>query len=529
MNQDNQNKTRKRLLTTPPGTANEIGKLPPQAVELEEAVLGAMLLEREALSTVIDILSPTAFYKEQNGRVFAAMVALFNRSEPVDILTVTQELKRSGELEYVGGAYYVSALTNRIASSANIEFHARIVAQKYLQRELIRLSTETIKTAYEDGTDVFELLDETTKNIFEILDSNVRKQHDKMSTLIAKAITEIESAANQKDGLLGVPSGFTALDRITGGWQKSDLLILAARPGMGKTAFVVSMAKNAAVEFNKPVAIFSLEMSSLQLVKRLISSETEITQDKILKGNLDNHEFVQLNERIKKLAVAPLYIDDTPALSIFELRAKARRLKENQKVELIIIDYLQLMSGGPDGKGNREQEISAISRGLKSLAKELEIPIIALSQLSRQVENRPGGSKRPQLSDLRESGAIEQDADMVMFIYRPEYYGMEVDENNEPTRGRAEVIIAKNRHGALETVKLRFLGQFAKFADLDYTEGQNYGYTPSPAGSGGLEQNTDFLNTGTKTVASKNWDKIEEAAPDIIRRNDIEDISEPPF
>ncbi len=527
MNQDNQNKTRKRFLSSPVASPGEIGKLPPQAVDLEEAVLGAMLLEREALSTVIDILNPDAFYKEQNGKVFAAMVSLFNRSEPVDILTVTQELKRTGELEYVGGAYYVSALTNRIASSANIEFHARIVAQKYLQRELIRISTETIKTAYEDSTDVFELLDETTKNIFEILDSNVRKQHDKMSTLIAKAITEIESAANQQDGLLGVPSGFTAMDRITGGWQKSDLLILAARPGMGKTAFVVTMAKNAAVEFNKPVAIFSLEMSSLQLVKRLIASETEIAQDKILKGNLDNHEFVQLNERIKKLSVAPLFIDDTPALSIFELRAKARRLKENQKVELIIIDYLQLMSGGPDGKGNREQEISTISRGLKSLAKELEIPIIALSQLSRQVENRPGGSKRPQLSDLRESGAIEQDADMVMFIYRPEYYGLEVDENNEPTRGRAEVIIAKNRHGALETVKLRFIGQYAKFADLDYTEGQDMIYGQS--GGDGLQQNTDFLATGTKTMASKNWDRIDDAGGDIIKRNDIEDFKEPPF
>ncbi|MCU0359872.1 MAG: replicative DNA helicase [Bacteroidia bacterium] len=527
MNQDNQNKTRKRLLNPIPAVPGEIGKLPPQAVELEEAVLGAMLLEREALSTVIDILSKEAFYKEQNGRVYAAMVALFNRSEPVDILTVTQELKRSGELELVGGAYYVSALTNRIASAANIEFHARIVAQKYLQRELIRLSTETIKFAYEDSTDVFELLDETTKNIFEILDSNVRKQHDKMSTLIAKALVEIEVASNQKEGLLGVPSGFTSLDRITGGWQKSDLLILAARPGMGKTAFVVSMAKNAAVEFNKPVAIFSLEMSSLQLVKRLISSETEIAQDKILKGNLDNHEFVQLNERIKKLSVAPLYIDDTPALSVFELRAKARRLKENQKVELIIIDYLQLMSGGADAKGNREQEISHISRNLKSLSKELEIPIIALSQLSRQVENRPGGSKRPQLSDLRESGAIEQDADMVMFIYRPEYYGMEVDENNEPTRGKAELIIAKNRHGALDTVKLRFIGQYAKFADLDYSEGQDLIYSQNTAG--GLQQNEDFLGAGTKTVISKNWDREDDINSEIIKRNDIEDLNEPPF
>lgn len=526
MNQENQNRTRKRIISPSISSTGEIGKLPPQAVELEEAVLGAMLLEREALSTVIDILSPEAFYKEQNGRVYAAMMSLFNRSEPVDILTVTQELKRTGELEFVGGSYYVSALTNRIASSANIEFHARIVAQKYLQRELIRISTDTIKTAYEDSTDVFELLDETTKNIFEILDSNVRKQHDKMSTLIASAISEIESAANQKDGLLGIPSGFTSLDRITGGWQKSDLMILAARPGMGKTAFVVTMAKNAAVEFNKPVAIFSLEMSSLQLVKRLISSETEISQDKILKGNLDNHEFVQLNERIKKLSVAPLFIDDTPALSIFELRAKARRLKENQKVELIIIDYLQLMSGGPDSKGNREQEISNISRGLKSLAKELEIPIIALSQLSRQVENRPGASKRPQLSDLRESGAIEQDADMVMFIYRPEYYGLEIDENNEPTKGRAELIIAKNRHGALETCKLRFIGQYAKFADLNYTEGEEIIYAQTS--SAGLSQNEDFLNN-TRTVTSKNWDKADDSGNDIIKRNDIEDLSEPPF
>lgn len=526
MNQENPNKIKKRIINPLPAIPTDIGKLPPQAVDLEEAVLGAMLLEREALSTVIDILSPEAFYKEQNGKVFAAMVDLFNRSEPVDILTVTQELKRKGELELVGGAYYVSALTNRIASSANIEFHARIVAQKYLQRELIRLSTETIRVAYEDSTDVFELLDETTKNIFEILDSNVRKQHDKMSTLIAKAIGEIEVASNTKEGLLGVPSGFTSLDRITGGWQKSDLLILAARPGMGKTAFVVTMAKNAAVEFNKPVAIFSLEMSSLQLVKRLISSETEIAQDKILKGNLDNHEFVQLNERIKKLSTAPLYIDDTPALSVFELRAKARRLKENQKVELIIIDYLQLMSGGKDAKGNREQEISNISRNLKSLSKELEIPIIALSQLSRQVENRPGGSKRPQLSDLRESGAIEQDADMVMFIYRPEYYGLEIDENNEPTRGKAELIIAKNRHGALETVKLRFIGQYAKFSDLDYSEGQDQSYVS--AGSG-LQQNEEFLPSNTKTVISKNWDRVEDAGAESLKHNDIEDFNEPPF
>ncbi len=519
-NFENQNKTRKKLYT--PVTTIEGGKIQPQAVDMEEAVLGAMLLEKDALSTVIDILSPESFYKEQNGIIFKAIYNLFNRSEAVDILTVTQELKRSGELEIVGGSFYVASLTNRIASSANIEYHARIVAQKYLQRELIRISTETIKTAYEESTDVFELLDSTTQHIFKILDSNVRKQHSNMTSLIAQAINEIETASAQTDGLLGVPSGFSALDRITGGWQKSDLLILAARPGMGKTAFVVTMAKNAAVEFNKPVAIFSLEMSSIQLVKRLIASETEIDQGKILKGNLDNHEFVQLNERIKKLSVAPLYIDDTPALSIFELRAKARRLKEQQNVSLIIIDYLQLMSGGPDSKGNREQEISQISRGLKSLAKELEIPIIALSQLSRQVENRPGGSKRPQLSDLRESGAIEQDADMVMFIYRPEYYGIETDEQNQPTKNKAEIIIAKNRHGAIVDVPLKFIGQYAKFTDLDYDDNSVY-----LSSSSGMPQNDEFLSqdsNSVKVLQSKNWGKEDGSnSSDIIRRNDIDE------
>lgn len=460
-----ENKSRKRILSQSPTDPENIGKLPPQAIEMEEAILGAMLLEKEALATVIDILKQDSFYKEQNGRVFGAIKALFMRSEPVDILTVTQELKRTGELEIVGGAYYVSALTNRIASSANIEFHARIVSQKYLQRELIRISTETIRNAYEDSTDVFELLDETTANIFNIVEGNTKKQHKKMSTLIGESIVEIEEAG-KKDGLLGVPSGFTSLDRLSGGWQRSDLLIVAARPGMGKTAFVAALAKNAAVDFQKPVAIFSLEMSGTQLTKRLISLETEILHEKILKGNLSDEEFVQMNARLKNLSVAPIYIDDTAALSIFELRAKARRLVETQKVELIIIDYLQLMTVGGDFKGNREGEISTISRGIKGLAKELKIPIIALSQLSRQTENRAGSNKKPQLSDLRESGAIEQDADMVMFIYRPEYYGMEVDENNESVKGVAEIIIAKNRHGAIQSVYLKWISQFMKFADL---------------------------------------------------------------
>lgn len=489
--------TRKRILPQQSSfsSPSEIGKLPPQAVELEEAVLGAMLLEKAALAIVIDILNAESFYKEQNGRIYTAIRSLFMRSEPIDVLTVVQELKRTGELEFVGGTYYVSALTNRIASSANIEYHARIVSQKFLQRELIRISTETIREAYEDSTDVFELLDSVTQNIYGTFHGNTKKKHKKVNTILTEAFKEMEEAGNKK-GLLGVPSGFTSLDRLTGGWQRSDLLIIAARPGMGKTAFVAAMAKNAAVEFNKPVCIFSLEMSDVQLIKRLISSESDIVQDKILKGDLTNQEYEQINERIKGLSASPIYIDDTPALTLFELRAKARRLVEHEKVELIIIDYLQLMSGGPDARGNREQEISTISRGIKSLAKELQIPIIALSQLSRQTENRPGGSKRPQLSDLRESGAIEQDADMVMFIYRPEYYGMTEDEVGNDLRGKAEIVIAKNRHGPVTSVYLNWNSRMLRFTDpSDQTFDEKISKIHAP-----LETNSNFLTDGNKGI-----------------------------
>ncbi len=445
----------------------EHGKLPPQAVELEEAVLGALMLEKNALNAVIDILKPESFYKESHQKIFAAIVNLFQKTEPVDILTVTNELKKAGELDIVGGPYFITQLTNRIASAANVEYHARIVSQKHIQRELIRISADTIKDAYEDSTDVFDLLDKAESNLFAIAESNIRKNYDSMSTLIGQAIKQIEIARNQKDGISGVQSGFTELDRVTSGWQKSDLIILAARPGMGKTAFVLSLARNTAVDFQKPVAVFSLEMSSIQLVNRLIAGETELSAEKLKKGNLQDHEWQQLNTQITKLAEAPIFIDDTPALSIFELRAKCRRLKAQHDVQLIIIDYLQLMTAGGEGKGNREQEISNISRSLKSIAKELDVPIIALSQLSRAVETR-GGDKRPQLSDLRESGAIEQDADMVMFIYRPEYYGITEDKDNGSSlTGVAELIIAKHRNGALKDVRLRFISQLAKFVDLE--------------------------------------------------------------
>jgi replicative DNA helicase len=391
---------------------------------------------------------------------------LWKDKKPIDILTVTSQLKKTGELEIIGGAYYISKLTNRVASSANIEFHARIVLQKYIQRQLISISTETIKEAYEDSTDVLDLLDKAESGLFAIAESNIKKNYSKMSDLIKEAIENIEKAKDQADGISGIPSGFTDLDKVTAGWQRSDLIILAARPGMGKTAFVLSLARNAAIDFKKPVAFFSLEMSAVQLVTRLISAETGLKADKLKRGRLEPHEWQQLHSQITKLADAPLFIDETAGLNVFELRAKLRRLKSEQNIEMAIIDYLQLMTAGNEGKGNREQEVSTISRSLKAVAKELNIPVIVLSQLNRQVETRGGAqSKRPQLGDLRESGAIEQDADMVMFIYRPEYYGINQDENGNDYQGLAQIIIAKHRNGALEDVNLRFIGENAKFTD----------------------------------------------------------------
>ncbi|HEX4887971.1 MAG TPA: replicative DNA helicase [Luteibaculaceae bacterium] len=455
----------------------EAGKIPPQATDLEEAVLGALMLEKNALSDVADFLKAECFYRESHQQIFAAISNLEEKSQPIDILTVTQELKLMGQLDFVGGPYYISQLTARVASAANITFHARIIVQKYIQRELIRISSNTIRKAYEDTTDVFDLLDYAEKEIFQVSEGNIKKEYERMDSLLQKAITEIENAKKNKDGISGVPSGFTDLDRVTSGWQPSDLIIVAARPAMGKTAFVLSMARNIAVDFKIPVAIFSLEMSSVQLVNRLISSETAISSEKLRKGHLSEQEYQQLHARIGALSEAPLFIDDTPALSIFELRAKSRRLVSQHGVRMIVIDYLQLMTAGNSDGGNRVQEISAISRSLKIIAKELNVPIIALSQLSRAVETR-GGDKKPVLSDLRESGSIEQDADMVTFLYRPEYYDIHHDENNNPTRGVGQVIIAKHRNGSLETISLRFIGELTKFTNLDQG-GYQFDQTPS--------------------------------------------------
>lgn len=469
--------SRNKSISDPTGS---LGKVPPQATDLEEAVLGALMLEKDALTEVIDILKVDSFYKDSHQAIFEAILDLFGESQPIDLLTVTAQLRKNGKLEVAGGAFYITQLTSKVSSAANIEYHSRIISEQAIKRELIRISSEIQKNSFEETTDVFELLDKMEQALFEISEKNIRKNYADLRSIMRDAIAEMEAKKDQKDGLTGVPSGFTALDRITSGWQKSDLVIIAARPAMGKTAFVLSVLRNAAVDHERPVAIFSLEMSSVQLVNRLIAAEAELDSEKIKKGSLHEHEWQQLIHKTAKLSKASLFVDDTPALSILELRAKCRKLKAQHDIQMVVIDYLQLMSGDTKGGsgGNREQEIASISRALKKIAKELEIPVIALSQLSRAVETR-GGDKRPQLSDLRESGAIEQDADMVMFLYRPEYYGILHDEHDISTEGVGEVIIAKHRNGSLGTVKLRFIGKYTKFADLE-----NFGGNPNPANMG---------------------------------------------
>ena len=457
--------TAKRSLMTPDQVFTSQGRIPPQATDLEEVVLGALMLEKDAVIEVIDILSPEAFYLDKHQKIFAAIKSLFGKSEPIDIMTVTNELKQRGELEMVGGAYYIAKLTNRVVSAANIEYHARIILQKHIQRQLILISSDMIKDAFEDTTDVFDLLDRAENNLFQISENNLRRSYDSMQDLVSRAIKEIQNAKNADNKLRGVPSGYTALDGITQGWQKSDLIILAARPSMGKTAFALNLARNAAVMHHIPVAFFSLEMSSVQLVTRLISTETSLTADKLRTGNLAEYEWQQLNTKVTPLTDAPIFIDDTPQLSVFELRAKCRRLKQQHDIQMVFVDNLQLMTAKGYRGLNREKEISTISRSQKILAKELEIPVLALSQLSRSVEQRPG-SKKPILSDLRESGAIEQDADMVLFIYRPEYYKEGVDTEDKP-QGYTVIDIAKHRNGKLGEVELRFVGQYARFEELE--------------------------------------------------------------
>jgi len=445
----------------------DFGRIPPQAIDLEKAVLGALLLNSNVIDDVIVILNKDAFYDPKHQCIFNAIFELFKQSLPIDLLTVMQELKKQHSLEMAGGAAYLAQLTSKIATTTNVEYHARIVSEKYIQREIIRLSSELLSESFSESADIFELINKVEAGLFEITSKNIKKEADEMRDLVYKSIVEIEDARMQSDGVSGVPSGFHDLDKITGGWQKSDMIVIAARPAMGKTAFVLSMARNIAVDFHKAVALFSLEMSSVQLTKRLISSETRIKSNKLRTGKLEDFEMQQLHSRIKKLVDAPIYIDDTPGLSIFDFRAKCRRLKSTKNIEIIIIDYLQLMSAGPQkGSQNREQEISLISRTIKEVAKELNVPIIALAQLSRSVEIR-GGEKRPIMSDLRESGSIEQDADIVSFIYRPEYYEINQNSEGQSNLGVGEIMIEKHRNGETGVVRLSFIGEFTLFKNIN--------------------------------------------------------------
>ncbi|MSP57701.1 MAG: replicative DNA helicase [Flavobacteriaceae bacterium] len=452
------------------------GRMPPNTRELEEAVLGAMMLERDKIHSVIDVLTEKHFYAPENSIVFKAIKKLYTDSGAIDLLTVANELRNSAELDIIGGPYYLAQLTNRVSSAANLDFHSRILSQKFVQRELIRVSGEISFEAYDDTLDSFEMLDACERKLYEIKNVGLKQTFRGISDLITQAMKDLEARQNtDTDGITGVASGFSDLDRITSGWQPSDLIILAARPGMGKTAFASSLMRNAAVDFGKKVMIFSLEMADVQLVNRLISGESEIESEKIKKSNLTEQEWARLHEKTVRLSAANILIDDTPQLSIFDLNAKCRRIHSQTGLDLVVVDYLQLIRHETKGQTNREQEIAFISRALKGLAKELRIPIIALAQLSREVEKR--GNKRPQLSDLRESGSIEQDADMVLFLYREEYYqkmGMQeqgqqstVYSNDNNIVGLTEIIIGKNRHGEQGSAFVKFAGKFTKFVDLE--------------------------------------------------------------
>ncbi len=456
------------------------GRVPPQAMEVEQSVLGAMLIEKTSIPKAIEILAADAFYQTKHEIIYSAILSLFERGNPVDLITLTEELKRRGTLEEVGGAYYLTELTTRVDTAANIEYHARIIAEKSLMRKMIETMTGLIGKAYDPSTDAFELLDDSEREIFHISDSQLRKPATSLNDILKGTLANLESVHGQEGGITGVPTGFTRLDDMTGGWQKTDLIIIAARPSMGKTAFSLAMARNAALhpEHAVGVAIFSLEMGSHQLAQRLLTSEARVDAQAARTGRLRDEDWPSLAKAAGRLSAAPIYIDDTPSLGILELRAKCRRLKAEFDIGLVIVDYLQLMHGSTSGRTNREQEIAQISRSLKGLAKELDVPVIALSQLSRAVESR-GGDKRPQLSDLRESGSIEQDADVVAFIYRAERYGITVDENGQSTEGMGEIIIGKQRNGPIGNVQLAFVNQYARFENL-----QSY---YQDAGGGGYE------------------------------------------
>lgn len=471
-----------------------LGKLPPQATDLEEAILGAIMLERDGYLEISEFLLKECFYKDAHAKIFHAIAVLFQSAKPIDILTVTAQLRQVGELEMIGGAYYITELTNRVASAANIQFHARIVYQKYLQRELIRVSTQVIQESYEDTTDVLELLERNQIELFNLTSNHQGRQVSRIDKMIDRAIIELDTPV--ANGLTGVGTGFKPLNDFCAGWQKGELTILAARPAMGKTALMMQWVRNAAVLHDVPVAVFSLEMSEGQLIKRMISNESEVFLEKINKRTINQFDRQELEGKLARLKMAPIFVDDEPAISIMAFRSKAIRMKRLYGIGLIVIDYLQLMQGykiAGGRNGNRDQEIGQITQGLKSVAKELDVPVVALSQLSRTLESRPGGGKRPQLQDLRESGNIEQDADNVYFLYRPEYYGLTTDEKNQSTAMMAELINAKHRNGPTGTVYMKFRGAVMRFEDWNTSEIIHPPEQPSP-----IAGQTNFIIRPTK-------------------------------
>ena len=459
---------RRSAKPTPIDTA--YGHLPPQATEIEQVVLGALLIDTEAFGLVSETLHPETFYDPRHEKIFEAIRSLNMSERPADILTVSQELRKMGELEKAGGMPYLVELSSMVSSSANVEYHSRILAQKSMARQLITYASNIETKAFDETVDTDELIQEAEGALFELSQKNMKQDYTQIDPVVKKAYEILQKAAAQSGGLTGIPSGLDDLDAVTSGWQPSDLVIIAGRPAMGKTSYALSVAKNIAVDYRIPIAFFSLEMSNVQLVNRLISNVCEIPGNKILNGQLTDEEWARLDNNIRKMDGAPLYIDDTPGLSVFELRTKARRLVKEKGVKIIMIDYLQLMNANGMRFNSRQEEVSTISRSLKGLAKELDIPILALSQLNRSVESRGDGetkgidSKRPQLSDLRESGAIEQDADMVQFVHRPEYYHI-YEDNGQDLRGMAQIIIAKHRKGATKDVLLSFRGEFTRFAN----------------------------------------------------------------
>lgn len=480
-----------------------IGHMPPQSIDIEKVVLGALMIDTDAFSIISELLSPETFYDPRHQKIYRAIQTLNFNEQPVDMMTVCEELKREGTYDEVGAPTYIVDLTQLVASSANIEFHARILAQKHVARQLISYASNVETKAFDEAQDIDELMQEAEGSLFEISQKNMRQDYVQIAPVVLQARELIQKAYNNTGGITGVPTGYTEFDKITSGWQASDLIIIAGRPAMGKTSFALSLAKNIAIDNHDPVAFFSLEMNNVQLVNRLISNVCSISGSKILTGQFDNNDWSQLDKNIDKLKEAPLYVDDTPGLSVFELRTKARRLVREKGVKVIMIDYLQLMNANGMKFNSRQEEVSTISRSLKGLAKELDIPIIALSQLSRAVEQRPGeDGKRPQLSDLRESGAIEQDADMVLFVHRPEYYHIYEDAQGNDLRGMALICIAKHRKGATKDVTLRFRGEYTRFANPDednevLSDNKNGTIRSSNLMTGGSPTDDKILGEGT--------------------------------